>query len=91
MDGGRTAPRVGAPEGGVVALPRIARTSGPDPEALYRALAEGHQVFVVPGRCFEMDNGFFRLGFGAPAGGLAVGLERIRAALAEVGRPLEQA
>lgn len=78
------------PEGGVVALPRIApATPALDPEALYRTLAEDHQVFVVPGRCFEVDNRFFRLGFGATAAELTVGLERIGAVLAAPDRPLE--
>ncbi len=70
------------PEGGVVSLPRIvADDLARDPEALYRSLAEDHEVFVVPGRCFEVDNRFFRLGFGATKEELSAGLDRVAAAL----------
>jgi aspartate/methionine/tyrosine aminotransferase len=73
-----------APEGGVVALPRLAETVAGDPETLYRSLAEDHEVFVIPGRCFEVDNRFFRLGFGATREELSAGLDRVGAALAAV-------
>jgi len=74
------------PEGGVVSLPRIiAEGAARDPETLYRSLAEHRQVFVIPGRCFEVDNQFFRLGFGARQEELAEGLQRIAAALASFG------
>jgi aspartate/methionine/tyrosine aminotransferase len=68
------------PRGGVVALPRIKFPV--DPETLYRDLAERHETFVIPGRCFELDNHFFRLGFGGTSEELAAGLERIGGALA---------
>ena len=72
------------PEGGVVSLPRIiADRAARDPETLYRSLAEDHHVFVIPGRCFEVDNQFFRLGFGAAQEELAAGLKRIASALKE--------
>jgi aspartate/methionine/tyrosine aminotransferase len=71
------------PRGGVVGLPRITDMgAGRDPEALFVDLAERREVFVVPGRCFELDNRFFRLGFGADSAVLATGLERIGMALA---------
>jgi aspartate/methionine/tyrosine aminotransferase len=69
------------PQGGVVAAPRLREGCVADPEALYRVLATEHQVFVVPGRCFDMDNRFFRLGFGATAEELSEGLRRVGLAL----------
>jgi aspartate/methionine/tyrosine aminotransferase len=69
------------PRGGVVAAPRLRSGHVADPEALYRALAVDHQVFVVPGRCFDMDNRFFRLGFGGTADELTEGLRRVSLAL----------
>ena len=69
------------PEGGVVASPRLREGCIADPEAIYGALAVEHQVFVVPGRCFDMDNRFFRLGFGATAEELTEGLRRVALAL----------
>ena len=72
------------PEGGVVGLPKIVSEAvGADPEALYRSLAEDYEVFVIPGRCFEVDNRFFRIGFGARPEELSAGLDRIAAALAK--------
>ena len=70
------------PEGGVVSLPRLREDAAVgDPEALYRKLAGDHQVFVIPGRCFELDNRFFRLGFGGTPAELSIGLDRIATAL----------
>ncbi len=69
------------PQGGVVASPRLREGCVEDPEALYHLLATEHQVFVVPGRCFDMDNRFFRLGFGATAEELTEGLRRVALAL----------
>lgn len=72
-----------APEGGVVALPRFRDDAlDEDPEALYVALAREHRVFVVPGRCFEVDNRHFRLGFGGTASELRAGLDRVGNVLA---------
>lgn len=71
------------PQGGVVALPRFRDDAlDEDPESLYVALARDHRVFVVPGRCFEMDNRHFRLGFGGTATELRDGLERVGQVLA---------
>ncbi len=71
------------PEGGVVLSPRI-RTGWPgDPERLYTSLAVEDGVFVIPGRCFEMDNRFFRLGCGATSEELRQGLNIIGAKLAK--------
>ena len=70
------------PEGGVVFLPRL-RDTGRHPERLYRSLAVDHGVFVIPGRCFELDNRFFRMGCGAASEELQGGLDRIDTALDE--------
>ena len=39
------------------------------------------QVFIIPGRCFDMDNRFFRLGFGGTPEELTEGLRRVGLAL----------
>jgi aspartate/methionine/tyrosine aminotransferase len=69
------------PCGGVVASPRLRAGGIADPEALYLSIAADHQVFVVPGRCFDMDNRFFRLGFGSTPEELTEGLRRVGLAL----------
>jgi aspartate/methionine/tyrosine aminotransferase len=73
------------PRGGVVASPRLRAGRGHDPEALYRSIAVNHEVFVVPGRCFDMDNRFFRLGFGGTPEELTEGLRRVGLALDAAG------
>jgi len=73
------------PQAGVVALPRVRNESISDPEKLYRSLAEKHKTFVIPGRCFELDNHCFRLGYGGTTDELRVGLQNIDKALKEVG------
>jgi aspartate/methionine/tyrosine aminotransferase len=74
------------PEGGAVCLPRIRDEVPTDPEALYRSLVLDHGVFVIPGRCFDIDNRFFRLGYGSTSQDLAAGLDKISAALAALGK-----
>lgn len=69
------------PRGGVVASPRLREGRVADPEALYRTIAVDQQVFVIPGRCFDMDNRFFRLGFGGRPEELTEGLRRVGLAL----------
>lgn len=69
------------PRGGVVAAPRLRAGWIADPEALYQSIAVDHEVFVIPGRCFDMDNRFFRLGFGGTSDELAEGLRRVGLAL----------
>jgi aspartate/methionine/tyrosine aminotransferase len=69
------------PEAGVVSLPRLKSHVQIDPEKLYRRLAEEYKTFVIPGRCFEMDNVYFRLGFGATAAEIETGLANINRAL----------
>ena len=74
------------PQAGVVGLPRIKRGIDVDPEALYRLLAENYRTFAVPGRCFGMDNRYFRLGFGAMRDEIRQGLRNLDGALAELTR-----
>ena len=66
------------PEAGVVCLPRIRKGIRQDPETIYRTLAEKHKTFVIPGRCFELDNRFFRLGYGGTAEEIEGGLINIQ-------------
>ena len=73
-----------APEAGVVSLPKIISEEIKDPEAVYRLLAEKYKSFVIPGRCFEMDNSFFRLGYGGTSDELKIGLQNIENALKDV-------
>jgi aspartate/methionine/tyrosine aminotransferase len=82
--GGRTDLDWIAPEAGVVTLPRIKSTAVSDPEIVYRRLVERYRTFVIPGRCFEMDNHFFRLGYGGAADELAQGLAHVGLVLDEV-------
>jgi aspartate/methionine/tyrosine aminotransferase len=69
------------PEAGVVSMPRLAPHVRVDPEALYRRLAEVYKTFVIPGRCFEVDNRHFRLGFGARPEEIRTGLTNLNRAL----------
>ncbi len=69
------------PEAGVVAFPRLKESSGVDPEELIVSVVEKYRTFTIPGRCFEMDNHYFRLGFGA-------NLEEIQTGLANMGKAL---
>lgn len=72
------------PEAGVVCLPRLRTDVDVKPEQLYRRLAEQYRTFVVPGRCFEMDERFFRIGFGADAPEIKAGLSRLNQALSDL-------
>lgn len=71
------------PEAGVVALPRIIAPGVTEYEAIYRALMDTYKTFVIPGRCFELDNSFFRLGFGGTSDELKVGLQNFNLILNE--------
>jgi aspartate/methionine/tyrosine aminotransferase len=55
-----------------------------NPEEVYRLLAEKYRTFVVPGRCFEMDERHFRIGFGADSGEIEKGLSHLNKALNEL-------
>jgi len=72
------------PEAGVVALPRIKEKVKVDPEKVFRLLAEQYRTFTIPGRCFEMDNRHFRLGFGATREEIATGLENMEKAMKDM-------
>lgn len=54
------------PEGGVVCFPRIRRDLEVDTEAFYKILNDKYGVFVGPGRWFEMDDRYFRVGYAWP-------------------------
>ena len=69
------------PEAGVVSMPRLSLDVKVDPEKLYRRLAEEYKTFVIPGRCFEVDNRYFRLGFGADPAEIKTGLKNLNKAL----------
>ena len=69
------------PEAGVVAFPRIISPEISDCENVYRLLAEKYKSFVIPGRCFEMENKYFRLGYGGTPDELKIGLDNIRSAI----------
>ena len=69
------------PEAGVVALPKIKSTTPMEPDSFYQRLVDEYKTFVIPGRCFEMDNHYFRLGYGGTMGELKRGLENIGNAL----------
>jgi len=74
------------PKAGVVCLPRIADGFFRDPEEFYICLAEKHKTFVIPGRCFELDNRFFRIGFGGDRAHLELGLQALERAAVELTR-----
>ena len=73
-----------APDAGVVAFPRFVDDFPVDPEKVYRTLVEDYRTFVVPGRCFEMDNRHFRLGFGSTRDDLETGMARFGEAVASL-------
>jgi len=72
------------PEAGVVCLPRIKSHVQIDPEKLFQTLAEKYKTFVVPGRCFEMKENYFRLGFGSDPGEIEIGLSNLSKCLQEL-------
>jgi aspartate/methionine/tyrosine aminotransferase len=72
------------PEVGVVCFPRIREDVDVKPEEVYRLLAEKYRTFVVPGRCFEMDERHFRIGYGADLEEIQTGLENLNIALDEL-------
>jgi aspartate/methionine/tyrosine aminotransferase len=73
-----------APEAGVVCFPRIKAHVDVEPETLYRRLAEEYKTFVLPGRCFEMDERHFRIGFGADGEEIEAGLRNVNKALGDL-------
>ena len=69
------------PVAGVVGFPRFKEEITFDPEDFYKLIAENYKTFVVPGRCFEVDNRYFRLGFGATHDEIEQGLQNFESAL----------
>ncbi len=72
------------PEAGVVSFPCINSDRIKDPEKVYTLLAEKYKTFVIPGRCFEMDNRFFRLGYGGTNEEIITGLNYLELTLKEI-------
>lgn len=72
------------PEAGVVSMPRLADHVKIDPEKFYRRVAEEYKTFVIPGRCFEVDNRYFRLGFGSNPAEIRAGLVNLNRALTDL-------
>ena len=71
------------PNAGVVCFPRIRPEIAVDVDGFYRALLEEHGTYVGPGRWFDQDPRFFRLGFAWPTEDeLAGGLEGLDLAAA---------
>jgi aspartate/methionine/tyrosine aminotransferase len=54
------------PSAGVVCFPRVRREIEVDIDRFYRSLLEEHGTYVGPGRWFDQDPRFFRLGFAWP-------------------------
>jgi aspartate/methionine/tyrosine aminotransferase len=72
------------PEAGVVSLPRIKSGQLKNPEELWRLLVEKYRTFTIPGRCFEMENNYFRLGFGSEPEEIQIGLKNLNDAIEEI-------
>ena len=64
------------PTGGVVGLVRVRTGVELDTDRFYRVLLHEHGTYVGPGHWFEVDDRYFRLGFGWP------GTAELRAGLA---------
>lgn len=72
------------PQAGMVCILRFAKVPTGGPTAFYARLAEKYGVWVAPGRWFEMDDIYFRIGYGWPdLGDFVYGLEKISTALHE--------
>jgi len=52
------------PEGGVVCFPKINSNININSKDFYRILNEKYKTFVGPGHWFEMDDRYFRIGYG---------------------------
>jgi aspartate/methionine/tyrosine aminotransferase len=71
------------PPYGCMCFPRVVGVS--DTRALARVLLRDFDVLVAPGEYFGLP-GHIRIGFGAEANGIPVGLERLSAGLAKLAR-----
>lgn len=71
-----------APQGGVVAFPRMKAEPAGGTDGFYRRLLADHGAYVGPGHWFEMPDRYFRLGYGWPSSAeLEAGLVAISEAL----------
>jgi aspartate/methionine/tyrosine aminotransferase len=69
------------PSGGVVGLVRFRPDLVVDTDVFYRSLLQDHGTYVGPGHWFELDDRYFRLGYGWPASAeLSAGLDGLLAA-----------
>jgi aspartate/methionine/tyrosine aminotransferase len=74
------------PRGGVVGLVRFRAGVAVDTARFYDLLLSRHGTYVGPGHWFELDDRFFRLGFGWPAHAeLQAGLAALTAAAGDAG------
>ena len=55
------------PTGGVICFPRIKPEINIDMVQFYKVLKFTYKTFVAPGRWFEVDNRFMRIGYGYPS------------------------
>ena len=70
------------PQGGVVSLPRVRDGVPVNIMRFYEVLMERFKTYVGPGHWFEMDDRYFRLGYGwEPKEKVAVGVRNISEAL----------
>jgi len=72
------------PEAGVVSFPRLKEEVKVDYETLYRRVIEKYKTFLIPGRFFEMEERYFRLGFGANPDEIRTGLSNLNRALSDL-------
>lgn len=72
------------PSGGVVCFPRIKKGLDINIDTFHTTLRDKYKTYVGPGRWFEMDRRYFRIGFGTPeVSNLRAGLECITKSLEE--------
>ncbi|KAJ5601193.1 aminotransferase class I and II [Penicillium lagena] len=70
------------PQGGMVCIIHMIKEPVGGPAAFYKRLTEQYGVYVAPGRWFELEDVYFRVGFGWPTiDELRYGLEKISVAL----------
>jgi DNA-binding transcriptional MocR family regulator len=73
------------PDGGVVGFVRFAPSVRVDTDRFYDTLLTRYGTYVGPGHWFEVDDRYFRLGYGWPTmAELHAGLAALSAAAAEV-------
>lgn len=73
------------PEGGVVCFPKIKSSININLKDFYRILNQKYETFVGPGHWFEMDDRYFRIGYGWPSEeDLEAGLKNITRAFQDI-------